>query len=269
MTLFRSLTNWMKERSSLLGEETLGFIPTMGALHEGHLSLVRLSKQNNTKTLVSLFINPTQFDKPQDLKSYPKNFDRDLELLESEGVDYVLLPEYTDLYPDSYKYKVSESDFSQKLCGAHRPGHFDGVLSIMLKLLNIAQAHNCYMGEKDHQQLTLVKGMTKAFFMKTQVISGPTIREASGLAMSSRNERLSPEARTKASQIYKTLKEKKSSEDCLTELTHLGFDVDYVEDHNGRRYAAASIEGVRLIDNISLETITNKNPIESCKRGLI
>lgn len=258
MTLFRNPSDWLIERGGMVQNETLGFVPTMGALHEGHLSLVRRSKNENTKTLVSLFINPTQFNSPKDLEQYPKTFEEDLELLKAEGVDYVLHPEYSEIYKDNYKYKVSESELSKALCGAHRPGHFDGVLTVMMKLLNLSQADHCYMGEKDYQQLELVKQMTEAFFIKTKIIGCPTIRESSGLAMSSRNRRLTSQGHLTAAKLSKTLQEKSSAKDCRQALQDLGFRVEYVTDLNGRRFAAAEIEGVRLIDNIPLGGLSHE-----------
>src|SRR5215467_2938987 len=184
--VFESVVKWRLER---LGQRragvTLGVVPTMGALHEGHVSLIRRSRAENDRTLVSIFVNPTQFDDAADLESYPQPLDEDLALLDAEAADFVLLPDQRQLYPDGYRYRVSETELSKTLEGAHRPGHFDAVLTVVLKLLQIAQAERAYFGEKDWQQLNLVQGMAYAFFLPTDIIACPTIREADGLAISS------------------------------------------------------------------------------------
>src|ERR1700677_3344315 len=170
ITVFESIRDWQKLRgSSNFGFRTLGFVPTMGALHEGHLSLVRRSKAENDRTLVSIFINPTQFDDANDFKNYPKTLPEDLKILEEAGVDYVLLPNEKEIYQDKYRFQVSESEVSQTLCGRFRPGHFQGVLTVVLKLLNIADSHRAYFGEKDFQQYLLIKEMADAFFLKPQI----------------------------------------------------------------------------------------------------
>ena len=141
---------------------TLGLVPTMGALHAGHLSLVRRSRQEIAVTVVSIFVNPTPFDQTADLGRYPRQAGKDLALLRDAGVDAVFLPAPEDIFPDSYLYRVSESDLSLKLCGAHRPGHFDGMLAVVMKLLNIGRPTRSYFGEKGFQQLLLVRGMAQA-----------------------------------------------------------------------------------------------------------
>src|SRR5690242_12141360 len=157
MKTYTDLSAWRDERRrQARAGITLGVVPTMGALHEGHISLVRRSRAENDRTLVSIFVNPTQFDDPSDLAKYPRTLEQDLALLRAEGTDVVLLPRASDLYPDGYRYRVSENQLSTLLEGAHRPGHFDGVLTVVLKLLMIASADRAYFGEKDWQQLSLV-----------------------------------------------------------------------------------------------------------------
>ncbi len=230
----------------------VGFVPTMGALHEGHISLVREAKKRSDAVVVSIFVNPTQFNNADDLSKYPRTLEDDLKLLGDAGADMVYTPTFEDIYPDSYRFKVSENEISNVLCGAHRPGHFDGVLTVMMRLLNIVSPQFCFMGEKDYQQLLLVRQMADAFFMKTQIIGCPTVREADGLAMSSRNRRLSADAREKAPLIFKLLKSEKTPAAVTEGLKKAGFNVDYVEEMWGRRFAAASLEDVRLIDNVAL-----------------
>jgi pantoate--beta-alanine ligase len=231
---------------------TLGFVATMGALHEGHVSLIRRSRAENDRTLVSIFVNPTQFDDPADLARYPRPLETDLELLRAEAVDFVLLPRADQLYPDGYRYQVTERDFSTLLEGAHRPGHFDGVLTVVLKLLLIAGADRAYFGEKDWQQLRLVRGLREAFFVPTEIVACATVREADGLGLSSRNRLLAPEARRKAPLLYRTLLAAPSAKAARRELQAAGFTVDYVEECDGRRLGAVRLGQVRLIDNVPL-----------------
>src|SRR6185436_12119518 len=188
---FTDLQAWREERrTQCRAGRSLGFVPTMGALHEGHLSLVQRSRSENDGTLVSIFVNPTQFDDRVDYEKYPRRVDDDMQMLRAAGADYVLLPTQADLYPDAFRYRVSEVDHSRTLEGAHRPGHFDAVLTVVLKLLQLARAERAYFGEKDWQQLQLVRGMADAFFLPTLIVPVGTVRELDGLALSSRNRRL-------------------------------------------------------------------------------
>ncbi len=253
MTTFEDPLSWRgKRRDHISGARTLGFVPTMGALHEGHLSLVRRSRMENDLTLVSLFVNPPQFDDPTDLAKYPRTLEADLALLEAEGADFVFLPRESDLYADSYQYRVTETGLSRLMEGAHRPGHFNGVLTVVLKLLQIASAERTYFGEKDWQQLALVRGMVEAFFVPTTIVACATVREADGLAVSSRNRRLRPEDRALAPRFYGALSSAKTAEAAARELRGSGFAVDYVEDRDGRRLGAVRLGDVRLIDNVPL-----------------
>ena len=244
------LKDWFKIRDGLKG--SLGFVPTMGALHKGHRSLFERSVEENEFTVASIFVNPTQFNNPLDLKKYPRTFEQDLSMLSECEVDFLIFPEYETLYPDNYTYKVTETDYSATMEGEHRPGHFDGVLTIVMKLLNIANADKAYFGEKDFQQYKLIAGMTTAFFMKTEIIPCPTIREDDGLAFSSRNVRLTEAKRKKAPLFYKLIKSDKTPEEITNELTENGFRVDYITDINNRRYGAVYLGNVRLIDNVEL-----------------
>lgn len=251
--VFRSITDWCTfRRSGAIAGETLGFVPTMGALHAGHASLVRQSRAENDHTLVSVFVNPTQFNDPRDLERYPRTEEDDLRLLSRLGADYVLLPEAAELYRDGYRFRLHEQEFSHELCGAHRPGHFDGVLTVVMKLLNLARADRAYFGEKDFQQLTLVRQMARAFFLETAIIGCPTVREADGLAMSSRNRLLTSEHRRQAPAFVRALRSEGSAETARAELAKLGFEVDYVQDRDGRRFGAVKLGQVRLIDNVAL-----------------
>src|SRR5262249_44957410 len=172
--------------------------PTMGALHDGHVALLRSARADCDVSVLSIFINPAQFDDQRDLAKYPSDLDQDLEIALRERVDYVFIPDAASMYEDGYRYRVTETTFSKELCGAHRAGHFDGVLSVVMKLLQLVKPDRAYFGEKDYQQLELVRGMAAAFFLDVEVIGVPTVREKDGLAMSSRNARLTAPERALA-----------------------------------------------------------------------
>lgn len=230
----------------------VGFVPTMGALHAGHEELLKRSRAENDISVLSIFVNPTQFNDPKDFEKYPITWEQDFEKARRQGVDVVFAPVKNDLYPDGYRYRVQENEFSRVLCGAHRPGHFDGVLTIVMKLFLLVKPERAYFGEKDYQQLQLIKDMAQSFFLDLRIVPVPTVREADGLAMSSRNVRLSPEERRKAPLIYQALTQSKTAEDARERLSQVGFRVDYIEDHGSRRYAAAFLGETRLIDNVEI-----------------
>ncbi len=229
----------------------------MGALHAGHASLIERSARENHHSVATIFVNPTQFNQSSDFEKYPKTLDADLALCRSRGASAVFAPRSKDeLYPDHYRYRVTETGFSNELCGAFRPGHFDGVLTVVLKLLQIAKADRAYFGEKDHQQLSLITDMAGAFFLDTEIVPCATVREPSGLAMSSRNLRLGPDELARAPGLYETISTISSAEEAKKRLEALGFRVEYLVDRpaaNGiRRYVAAWLGEVRLIDNVRL-----------------
>lgn len=251
MKIFTRISDWQAFRSRLK-EKSLGLVPTMGALHRGHMSLVQASLKANATTVVSIFVNPTQFDEQSDLNAYPDDKLNDLELLEAAGVDVVIMPDATQIYSDEYRFRVTENSFSRRFCGAHRPGHFDGVLTVVMRLFNLVRPDNAYFGEKDYQQLQLIRDMASAFFMPVNIVACATVREPDGLAMSSRNSRLGFKDRAKAATFYATLKQSRSSEEASRLLNGHGFEVDYVEDIPGRRLAAVRLGETRLIDNVEI-----------------
>ena len=195
MHIYNNLDEWQRARQALPVNHSIGFVPTMGNLHIGHASLFTKSTQENDCTIASVFINPTQFNQTADFTHYPRTLDDDLELLEKNGVDYCLLPDEKTIYADGYRYQMDENIYSNQMEGLHRPGHFKGVLTVVMKLLNLAKPNRAYFGEKDYMQLQLIRDMTTAFFMDIEIIGCPTVREASGLAYSSRNGRLTMEQR--------------------------------------------------------------------------
>ena len=194
-------------RKFLREAKTIGFVPTMGALHEGHLSLVRRAKQDNHVTVVSIFVNPIQFGHSEDFKKYPRDIDGDMERLRKEEVDTVFMPEISSMYPEGFLTYVEVKDISEKLCGAFRPGHFRGVATVVTKLLNIVKPKMVYLGQKDFQQSVVIKRLVKDLDMDVDVVVCLTFREKDGLAMSSRNAHLDNAQREAAKVIYQCLKE--------------------------------------------------------------
>jgi pantoate--beta-alanine ligase len=229
----------------------------MGALHSGHLSLVERSREETDATIVSVYVNPTQFNDANDLANYPKTLTVDLQLLKASGVSAVFMPTYELLYPDDYAYEIDEKHFSRELCGENRPGHFAGVLTVVMKLLNLVKPQKAYFGEKDFQQLSLVKGMAEAFFLETEIIGCPIVREHDGLAMSSRNLNLRICDRRKAPLLSKLLSNGMLSDKHIEKRLGLaGFEVDYLVTKGSRRFGAVvvgdSSARVRLIDNVEV-----------------
>ncbi|MDH5468276.1 MAG: pantoate--beta-alanine ligase, partial [Candidatus Aminicenantes bacterium] len=187
--------------------KTIGFVPTMGFLHQGHLSLVRESLKKADVTVVSIFVNPTQFGPKEDFKDYPRDIDRDSEILEKEGVDYLFFPGDEEMYPKGYKTYVEVHDLQDKLCGRSRPGHFCGVCTVVLKLFNIVEPDFAYFGQKDAQQAVILKRMAEDLNLKVKVEALPIVREEDGLALSSRNTYLSQEEKRAALVLSKSLDE--------------------------------------------------------------
>lgn len=246
-----SVEEWRSLRQTL-GMKTIGFVPTMGNLHAGHISLCERSLAANDLTVVSIFVNPTQFNQAQDFDLYPRTLDADLALLTDIDVDYVFIPDARDMYADNYQIKVIETELSRELEGECRPGHFDGMLTVVMKLLNLVRPDKAYFGEKDYQQLLLVEKMVDALFMPVQIVSCPTVRAEDKLALSSRNKRLDAEQRQLAAALPQLLHSVSCTTEIMNKLTELGFKVEYIADRWGRRLAAVCLGNVRLIDNISL-----------------
>ena len=185
----------------------IGFVPTMGNLHDGHLSLVRIAKKHSDVVVVSIFVNPTQFGPNEDFAAYPRTFAADRALCEAEGVDLVFYPSVPDMYPAGASVSVTENALSRTLCGAARPGHFDGVCTVVAKLFNIVLPHVAVFGEKDGQQLRVIRRMVRDLRFPVEIVSGPTARESDGLARSSRNQYLTPEQRPQAVCLRRALDE--------------------------------------------------------------
>lgn len=185
--------------------ESVGFVPTMGALHVGHISLVEASRRENRRTIVSIFVNPLQFDRKSDLDTYPRTFDTDRAMLDAAGVDAVFAPQAFEMYPEGFATRIDQKGLPDHLCGATRPGHFSGVMTVVAKLFNIVTPDRAYFGRKDYQQVMIVRRMVRDLDMAIDVRPMPIIREADGLAMSSRNRLLLPEHRAVAPNLARIL----------------------------------------------------------------
>ena len=265
------------ERQREMGKK-IGFAPTMGALHQGHLSLYKAAKKENDEVISSIFVNPTQFNNPDDFQKYPKTLEKDLELLEKAGVDAVYVPNVEEMYPDGLNSKKYDFDgLENEMEGKYRPGHFDGVGTIVEELFRQVQPHNAYFGEKDYQQLAIIKKMVEKTKLPVKIHGVPTLREEDGLAMSSRNVRLTETQRKEATIIYETLEKVKewfsviSVEEIKLRVLEIfrnsNFELEYFviadektlketdffhKDKNYRAFIVAYAGDVRLIDNMHL-----------------
>ena len=262
--------------SARQSRKTIGFVPTMGNLHEGHLNLVREARKLCDVVVVSIFVNPIQFGPNEDYDNYPRTLEQDSNLLADVGCDIIFAPSVEQMYGKKPRLTtISVSEITNDLCGAQRPGHFDGVAVVVTKLFNIVQPHFAFFGQKDYQQLAVIKQMVQDLNMPIEVIGVPITRAQDGLALSSRNGYLSEEHRATAPAIYKALKtaeaELKAGQALAevlakirSELTAQGFDVDYVEartpmlqsiaqfDQNIVLFVAAKLGKTRLIDNLEV-----------------
>lgn len=258
--------------------ETIGVVPTMGALHQGHLSLVKAAKSGTDRVIVTIFVNPKQFNNPDDLEKYPRTEEEDAQKLAPYAVDVIYVPDGGQMYPDGFASNVHVSGITEELEGAHRPGHFDGVATVVTKLFLQTQADKAYFGNKDYQQLQLVKRLALDLDIPVEVIGCPTIREEDGLAMSSRNLLISDRARIKAPALHDAMERAADRikagepvaevlEQAKAQVLAGGYnDVEYLElravgtlapmsrlTGPARLLAAANLVGVRLIDNIAVD----------------
>ena len=256
----------------------VGFVPTMGALHEGHLSLINRAKNDNDIVVSSVFVNPIQFNNPTDLEKYPRTPERDIEKLEQAGCDAVFMPSVDEMYPEKVEEHYDFGDLERVMEGACRPGHFNGVAIVVRKLFEIVNPDKSYFGEKDFQQLAIIKKMVQNLNMSLEIVPCPIIRENDGLAMSSRNVRLNESERAIAPQIFATLNDAVSKKDSMSpaEMRQYAlakyaeikeFDVEYVEItdeinlksidnwnecEHARIFVALQLGPVRLIDNVRI-----------------
>ncbi len=206
MKIVYTLSDFKKYRETLDNDAVVGFVPTMGALHEGHISLIKKAKEKCTIVVCSIFVNPTQFNKKEDLDKYPRTENEDIEFLKKAGADCVFLPKTTDLYANSYFLRFDFGHLEQVMEGKFRPGHFNGVATVVAKLFHVVTPNIAYFGQKDIQQIAVIKDLVKALHFDLEIISCPTIRDKNGLALSSRNARLTEKEKEEAAVINKTLK---------------------------------------------------------------
>ena len=233
---------------------SVGFVPTMGALHDGHASLVKKSVKENNITVVSVFVNPTQFNDPKDLSSYPRDLEADCKLLESVGADYVFAPSVEEMYPTPDTRHFEFPPISTVMEGAHRPGHFNGVCQVVSRLFYIVRPDRAYFGEKDWQQIAVVKAMVKSLGLNVNIVECPIIRDTDGLARSSRNTLLSAEERMIAPNIFKALKESvEYAKKHTVQETH-----DYVVNQINA-VEGLDVEYFEIVDGNSLQSINNWN----------
>jgi pantoate--beta-alanine ligase len=260
--------------------KSIGLVPTMGALHDGHMTLIKRAKVSCERVIVTIFVNPKQFNRPEDLAKYPRTLAEDIEMCSNAGADIVFTPDESEIYPAGFSTKVSVSDITQKWEGEFRPGHFDGVATVVAKLLLMAMSDQAFFGEKDYQQLLLIQHMARDLNIPTEIIGCPTYREEDGLAFASRNRLLSAEQRKQAPAIYKVMRELASeikaggdplalSRAAASQLQEAGFSkVDYLAAvdnatlaplttpaQTGRILCAAWLGTVRLIDNMGIEEV--------------
>ncbi len=258
---------------ALAGASGVEFVPTMGALHDGHLSLVRTANRGRSvgtgEVVVSIFVNPTQFNDPSDLRNYPRCPERDLEMLEKEGVDVVFMPTVEEIYPVIDTRQFRFGDLDKIMEGASRPGHFNGVAQVVSRLFDVVRPTRAYFGQKDYQQIQIIREMVrqgregtepwtggeKQPWAGVEIVECPIVREADGLAMSSRNALLAPEYRTAAPDIYRALAMfgADATADVVREIERGGLlRVIYFEILDGRAFVAVQAGGVRLIDNFPI-----------------
>ena len=233
----------------------LGLVPTMGALHEGHLALVERARRENGTLAVSIFVNPAQFGAQEDLSSYPRDLDRDLELLRREDTDLVFMPAVEEMYPPGFDTWVDVGGLAGKLEGAHRPGHFRGVATVVTKLFSVVRPDRAYFGQKDGQQSVVIRQLTRDLALGLDIVVVPTVREADGLALSSRNVYLTPEQRKAAPVIHRAL-------GCAEQLWKQGVrDADRL-----RREVKSVLEGEPLIERIDYVSVADAESLEELDR---
>lgn len=248
------IRQWRAEMNGI----TVGLVPTMGYLHEGHLSLIKKARQQCDRVVVSIFVNPLQFGPQEDLETYPRDVERDAKMAEKAGVDLLFTPTVDEMYPRTPLTRVVVSRVTDGMCGASRPGHFDGVTTVVAKLFNIVQPQLAYFGEKDVQQLAVIQQMVNDLNLPIAIVSCPTVREADGLALSSRNVYLSSEERKQATVLYRALKQAK--ENVLRREWRTGEQVE-----NGV-IELISKQPLADIDYVEMRSFPNLTRVESLDR---
>ena len=237
-------------------KKTIGFVPTMGALHEGHLSLARRSKEENNATVVSIFVNPAQFGHKEDFRQYPRDVDGDIAKLSPLDIDAVFIPEAGDMYPEGFSTLINLGSIGEVLCGISRPGHFNGVATVVAKLFNIVMPHKAYFGQKDFQQTAVIKKLVKELNFDVDIAVCPTVREPDGLAMSSRNSYLNQQERRAALILYRALKQGEGlTAKGVRDSSHIKAEMEALI----KAEPLAAIEYIAIIDPESLKNIETIN----------
>ncbi len=233
---------------------TIGFVPTMGALHRGHLSLVKRAVTENMAVVVSIFVNPTQFNDPGDLEKYPRTLESDLKLLEQTGCKVVFYPGAKEVYPEPDTRQFNFGQLETGMEGKHRPGHFNGVAQVVSKLFDMVKPHKAYFGLKDFQQLAIIKAMVKQLNLDIEIVPCEIVREANGLAMSSRNELLTPEERKNAAHIFDTLKKAKKQKGKISVSELENWVIKTINEN-----PFLEVEYFEIVDNNQLQPVNNWN----------
>ena len=255
MRLIRTVSEMQATAKSLRNDGTvIGFVPTMGALHEGHLSLIRAAKQNSDKTVISIFVNPTQFSPSEDLNNYPEDLKSDEKLAGENGVDIIFCPSVEEMYPDGFGSLITVESVSEILEGKSRPTHFRGVTTIVNKLFNIVKPHQVFFGQKDAQQTVVIKKMVRDLNIDIEIRVCPMVREEDGLALSSRNAYLSPEAREQATLIYQALTDARNAHENGTTSVE---ELEQIITNKIRSSPLAIIDYVSIVDSDSLQSVAS------------
>lgn len=257
MKIIKTCSEMMQHSASLKkNNKVIGLVPTMGALHDGHLSLIKIAREKCDYVVMSIFVNPTQFGPSEDFEKYPRQFEHDCQLAESVGCDCVFAPTSKEMYPENYNTYIDVENITENLCGASRPGHFRGVATVVLKLFNITMPNVAIFGAKDAQQLIVIKRMVSDLNLSVNIIAAPIVREEDGLALSSRNVYLTPAERPQAAYIYKGIcaakkmfdrgeRDSEKLKSCVIEVLKSAslIDVEYVE----------------IVDDVTVKPITTIN----------
>ncbi len=257
MRIIRKISTMQRVADKLREEgKSIGFVPTMGALHEGHLSLMQRAKRENDVLVISIFVNPSQFGPEEDYRRYPRPFEKDRSLAQKEGVDIIFCPSVSEMYERGYSTYVEVEGLSNRLCGLFRPGHFKGVASVVCKLFNIVKPRVAYFGQKDYQQLKIIRRMVEDLNMGVEIRECPIVREPDGLAMSSRNYYLSSQERKEALSLNKALK-------CARSMVKAGSSIPDVISQLQRIIRGeshAKVDYIKIVDPENLEDVEKVKP---------
>ena len=251
MQIYKTIAETREALAEEALQKKIGFVPTMGALHKGHLSLVERCHSESDLTVVSIYVNPTQFGPQEDLNHYPRNLEKDIDLLRNYHVDIVFTPDDVQMYPEGYCTWVQVEGLSDILCGASRPGHFRGVATIVLKLMHIVNPKLMFMGMKDYQQIIVLEKMIEDLNLETKIVRCPIVREPDGLAMSSRNSYLTPDERQRATCLIKALKNAQK----MVNEGHLDSSILISEAENIIKQSDGRIDYIKIVDGSTLQEL--------------